>query len=136
MANSSHDSVTAFAGERSFSASALMQLMPVSEDEEEKYEEEGDETQTTEEDCCLLPYCVRIDTVGHASQDKVSKGKEAWYDLAAGIAKAKRLMSKAVSDVESTLLGLVEQTRETVKSVEELPRRMTATLSREVDAAI
>eukprot|EP00971_Amphidinium_carterae_P087785 1736981-Amphidinium_carterae.1 len=64
MAGGSHDAVTAIAGERSFSASALMQLMPASEDEEEKNEEEGDETQTIEEDCCLLPYCVRIETVG------------------------------------------------------------------------
>eukprot|EP00971_Amphidinium_carterae_P064772 1283372-Amphidinium_carterae.1 len=76
--------------------------------------------------------CVDVD----ASQDKGSKSSKAWYDLAAGIAKAKRLMSKAVSDVESTLMGLVEQTKETVKSVEELPASMTKTLSREVDEAV
>eukprot|EP00971_Amphidinium_carterae_P113822 2255575-Amphidinium_carterae.1 len=117
MANSSHDAVTAFAGERSFSASALMQLMPVSDYDEEKNDEEGGETQTTEEDCCLLPYCVPIAREAlrlfevapslissgvydccvdvDASQDKASKGGTAWYDLAAGIAKAKRLMTKA-----------------------------------------
>eukprot|EP00971_Amphidinium_carterae_P310714 6174326-Amphidinium_carterae.1 len=71
--------------------------------------------------------CVDVD----ASQDKASKSSKAWYDLAAGIAKAKRVMTKAVCDVESTLMGLVEQTKETVKSVEELPSSMTATLSRE-----
>eukprot|EP00971_Amphidinium_carterae_P193190 3833986-Amphidinium_carterae.1 len=132
MASSSHDAVTAFAGERSFSASGLMQLMPASEEEEGKIEGEGDETQTIEEDCCLLTYCVRIETVGRhfapslissgvyeccvdvdASQDKGSKSSNAWYDLAAGIAKAKRLMTTAVNDVESTLMGLVEQTKET-----------------------